>query len=447
MAADVSRRATRPPAVVFDVDGVLVASPHERAWRDALADLMATAWHDVPSAWAPERFTTAVYQEVLAGRPRIAGARAALEYFGVPDAERRAEVYAERKQRRIEALIAAGEFVAFPDGLRLVLALAARGLRLAAASSSRNADRFMDGIRLDDFAGDDGIGVPSRAPGGETLRDAFAANVCGAPVPRGKPHPDLFLLAAEELGVPPARCIVVEDAPAGVQAARAAGMAAIGIARLGDEALLAAAGADAVVGCFDEIAVDALAAGRLEVVSRPAVAVPGGAFDGGPLARWLGEVLAPTPDPAWLLREDGYVPLREAGIESRFTVSNGFLGVRGSRAISRGAMWMSFLHTMTWASWPRTFVAGLFDTPNTEPPVPALVPAPDWLRLRITLDDDPLVIRSGDLLGHVRTLDLRRGVLVAEWRQRDPRGRVIRVRALRLVSLADRALGAQLVQL
>ena len=81
---------------------------------------------------------------------------------------------------------------------------------------------------------------------------------------RGKPAPDLFLLAAEELGAGSERCIVVEDAPAGVEAAKAGGMRAIGIARLDDAEMLRRAGADLVVTSFDSVAVDALAEGRLK---------------------------------------------------------------------------------------------------------------------------------------------------------------------------------------
>jgi trehalose/maltose hydrolase-like predicted phosphorylase len=161
-------------------------------------------------------------------------------------------------------------------------------------------------------------------------------------------------------------------------------------------------------------------------------------------AQRIAEALRPSA-PDWVLVEPGYMPLREAGIESRFAVSNGFLGVRGARSMSRGPMWMSFLHTLSWASWPRSFVAGFFDTPNTEPPVPALVPAPDWLRLRVLFDGQPQVLRSGELLGHHRTLDLCRGVLLTDWDHRDREGRVLRTRSLRLVSLADRALGLQVV--
>src|SRR5207249_5798727 len=124
-----------------------------------------------------------------------------------------------------------------------------------------------------------------------------------------------------------------------------------------------------------------------------------------PLEYRITAAMEPSADARWVLRQEGYSPLSETAIESRFAVSNGFLGVRGSREASRGPMWMSFLHTLSWASWPRTFVAGLVDTPNTEPPVPALVPAPDWLRVRVLLENEPLLLRSGELLVHSRILD------------------------------------------
>src|SRR5438270_6251155 len=262
-------------AVIFDVDGVLVASPHERAWQEALAELMATRWRRLAEAtgYTPEQFTTAVYQQYVAGKPRLSGARAVLDYFGVPDAERNAQLYAECKQQRIEALIDQGAFEAFPDALRLLLGLRARGLPLAVASSSMNADRFMERVRLDTFARQAGITAPRLAEG-ETLRDSFAVNVCGRDLPQGKPHPALFLLAAAELEMPPAECIVVEDATAGIQAARAAGMLALGVARQDDAALLEAAGADLVVTALDEVAPDALAEGRLARAHRAARGAP-----------------------------------------------------------------------------------------------------------------------------------------------------------------------------
>ncbi len=77
------------------------------------------------------------------------------------------------------------------------------------------------------------------------LSDRFEGRVFSAyQVERGKPHPDLFLFAAETLGFAPERCVVIEDSPLGVTAALAAGMSVLGFAPEGDGADLAAAGAE-----------------------------------------------------------------------------------------------------------------------------------------------------------------------------------------------------------
>lgn len=220
-------------AGIFDVDGVLLDSPHERAWREALAGLAE-----------PARFTTAFYQAHVAGRPRLDGAHATLAALGVPDLGGVAELYAERKQARLEGLIKAGCVTAYPDALRFLMRVRAQGWKVAAASSSKNANPMMQLIP----AG------PHRV-----LLELFDANVCGRDLQRGKPAPDIYLLAAFELHTPPAQCFVVEDAPAGIQAARAGGMTAIGVARHEDAAGLWAAGAHLVVTSLDAVELDTLA--------------------------------------------------------------------------------------------------------------------------------------------------------------------------------------------
>ncbi len=232
-----SRHHHRLRAAIFDVDGVLLASPHERAWREAL-DGVAD----------PSRFTPELYETYVAGKPRMAGAQAALEALGVENAERKALSYAERKQERLEALVLAGEVSAYPDALRFVQSLADLGLPMAVASSSKNANGMMRAVKL---------------PSGQGLLDVFDVNVCGHDLPEGKPNPAIFLLAAQGLGIEPEACFVVEDAPAGIRAAAAGGMAPVGIARSEDEPLLHAAGTDFVVASLDEIAIDDLTQGRL----------------------------------------------------------------------------------------------------------------------------------------------------------------------------------------
>jgi len=121
-------------------------------------------------------------------------------------------------------------------------------------------------------------------------------------------------------------------------------------------------------------------------------------------------VLEPTQDPSWVLTHEGYNVLTENAVESRFALGNGFLGIRASRPVSRGPTWVSWQGYVRWASWPRCYVAGLFDRPNTVPPVPALVPVADWSRVRILLEREPLLGREGEVRVGIRKLDIRRGV-------------------------------------
>ncbi|MGH3913654.1 MAG: HAD family hydrolase [Pseudonocardiaceae bacterium] len=251
-------------AAIFDVDGVLVDSPHERAWRDSLRELMENDWADIAdrTSWSEERFTPRVYQQVLSGKPRMSGARAALEYFGVPDTAARTEAYAANKQTMVIKLIEAGEFKAYPDALRFVLAVRGSGIPVAAASSSKNAGLFLRQIRLDTFAAEQGLHYDFLRPG-LNLLELFDVDISGRDFTHGKPHPEIFLAGAAELGAAPEHCFVVEDAVSGVQAAKAGGMAALGVARAADEAFLAAADADLVVTSLDVVDVASLSEHQL----------------------------------------------------------------------------------------------------------------------------------------------------------------------------------------
>jgi trehalose/maltose hydrolase-like predicted phosphorylase/beta-phosphoglucomutase-like phosphatase (HAD superfamily) len=394
-------------AAIFDVDGVLVASPHERAWREALANFAD-----------PAGFTTEFYQAHVAGKPRLDGARSVLERLADAADVKQIEAYAKAKQALIDQLIENGEFEAFPDAVRLAADLDVAGFKLALASSSKNAGAMLRQLRVAD---------------GRSLLELFDADLSGRDIPRGKPDPAIFLMAAEALAVPAVQCVVIEDAPAGIRAAKAGGMAAVGIARLDDEALLKAAGSDLVVTSLDLVDSASLVHGKLK--ARPVQISPS-----------MREALTPTAERGWVLTHRGYSVLTESAVESRFTLGNGFLGLRAARAISRGPSWMSWLGYMRWASWPRCYVAGLFDIPNTEPPIPALVPLADWTRVRILLDGEVLLAREGDVLRSSRQLDMRRGLLASGWMHQTPAGIVASGREVRLLSQAERSIGLQFLQ-
>jgi trehalose/maltose hydrolase-like predicted phosphorylase len=150
------------------------------------------------------------------------------------------------------------------------------------------------------------------------------------------------------------------------------------------------------------------------------------------------QALEPDTDPAWILDQHGFDPLRDSSRESRFAISNGFLGVRGGRTIDR------LPYT---AVAPRTYVAGLFDVLGPDQPIPALVSAPDWLKLDASFSDRASDLTIDDVSFHHRTLDFKRGALLTESRIARLPGLAVRLRVLRLVSLHSRALGLQLVHL
>ncbi len=249
---------------IFDVDGVLVDSPHEAAWREVFQELMEGDWADIrdQTTWTPEAFTAEVYQQVISGKPRMDGALAALEHFGVPEPRTRVEAYAARKQEVVVELIEAGRYSAYPDALRFLLAVKDAGIAVASASSSKNAGLFLRQIRLDTFAEEEGLDYDWIEPG-LTLLAAFDVDTSGRHFEQGKPHPEIFLTAARELGIDPRAAFVVEDAVSGVQAAKAGAFAALGLARHDDEAQLAEGDADIVVSTLDDVDLGGVAEGRL----------------------------------------------------------------------------------------------------------------------------------------------------------------------------------------
>jgi beta-phosphoglucomutase len=189
-------------AAIFDLDGTLVDS------HDAHVDAWQTMGRTHGVAISYEHFARHF------GRRNDHMLREAWEIAGrSPPSD--AEV--ERLGRAKEAIyrdLVRGAFPVMDGGPELLAALARSGWRLAIGSS---AERENVELALD------GLGA----------RGQFHAIVTGDDVRRGKPDPECFLLAAERLAVPPGRCVVLEDAPAGIAAAKAAGMRCVAITSKG----------------------------------------------------------------------------------------------------------------------------------------------------------------------------------------------------------------------
>lgn len=208
-------------AAIFDLDGTLVDSydAHFDAWRSVASEI----GHELTVEQFARQF----------GRTNDPILRELFGWVGreAPDREGLRSL-ADRKESLFRSSIERS-FPAMSGSRELLRALRSKGWRLAVGSSAPP-----DNVAL--------------AVAGLEAASLFEAIVHGDDVTHGKPDPEVFLLAAARLGVTPAECVVVEDAPPGLEAAQRAGMASIGLASKGRTREELAA-ADLVVDSLEEL--------------------------------------------------------------------------------------------------------------------------------------------------------------------------------------------------
>lgn len=190
-------------AVIFDLDGVLTdtAHYHFQAWQ-ALAHSLGIAFTEQDN-------------EQLKGVDRLGSLRLILAkgQLSVDDATEQ-QLMAQKNAHYLKLIANMSEADLFSGVRPLFTALKQRGIKLAVASASKNADFVLQRLGI---------------------YNEFDAIADAALVKASKPDPEIFLQAAARLGVAPAQCLGIEDAAAGVSAINSAGMQAIGI---GDAAVL-----------------------------------------------------------------------------------------------------------------------------------------------------------------------------------------------------------------
>ena len=231
---------------LFDLDGVLTdtAAVHTVAWKGMFDEFLRA--RDPDSApFDPQDD----YTRYVDGKPRADGVRSFLSSRGIelpegdPDDGPEAETVHGLGRRKNDVLLETLDrdgVEVFPASVRYLEAVRAAGLPTAVVSSSANTEQVLD--------------VTGLAPLIDLRVDAVVARAEGL---AGKPAPDTFLAAAEELGVPPARAVVVEDALSGVAAGRACGFGlVVGVDRVGQREALLQHGADVVVDDLAEMLLD-----------------------------------------------------------------------------------------------------------------------------------------------------------------------------------------------
>jgi HAD superfamily hydrolase (TIGR01509 family) len=394
-----------PEAVIFDMDGVITrtADLHAAAWRDLFEDFLRrhSATSGVPfRAFDPK----ADYLTYVDGRPRYGGVRNFLASRGIdlpegspadpPEAQ---SVYGlgKRKDALFERMLHRDGVKVYASSIDLIQALRKQEIRTALVTSSRHGGEVVKTTRIEALFDVrlDGVDL-------DNLRL------------KSKPAPDALLETTRKLGVIPARSIVIDDARAGVEAARNGHFGlVVGVDRGGNRETLAAHGADIVVNDLSELSVEQLSA----------------------------RLLARQEEVAWRIEQTGFDPAREHEMESIFTIGNGYLGVRGS------------LDTPLPFSVGDLLIAGIYDRkqpdlPYSEPELMTvdrgennyseLVPLPFPFNVRLHACDEPLNIGEGHWQMHRRMLDLRQGILEGHFRF-EVNGRHTTVSTRRCASLAD----------
>jgi HAD superfamily hydrolase (TIGR01509 family) len=206
-------------ACIFDLDGVLVdnGAHHRAAWQALLDEL------DVQPA-EPE------YWRLTIGRP---AEEAVPLLLGRPVTPGEASQMAQRKRDLYFALVQKG-LQAIPGAFAFVEHLSRRGISRAVATSatSFDAERLLADVGIRRF---------------------FSVIVTAEDVRKGKPDPEVYLVAARRMVRPASSCLVFEDSLVGVQAARRAGMRAIGVTTAHTEAELREAGAESAIRNFEHV--------------------------------------------------------------------------------------------------------------------------------------------------------------------------------------------------
>ncbi len=377
-------------AVLFDLDGVLTrtADVHAAAWKKLFDEFLAESARRTGETFTPFD-AQEDYRRYVDGKPRLEGVRAFLEARGVrlPEGEPgdtsadTVQGLGKRKDDYFMADLAEHGVRTYDAAIELVRYLKSEGIRTAVVSSSRNCAAVLEAAQIASL-------FDTRVDGMDLERQNMA----------GKPAPDAFLEAARRLNVEPSRAIVVEDAIAGVEAARAGGFClVVAVDNLGQSQALRQAGADVVVTS-------------------------------------LAQVQIGTGSPsAWTLAYDDYDPAREGAREALCAQGNGYFTTRGAMPWSRA----DGVH------YPGTYVAGGYNRMRTDIAGRVvenedLVNLPNWLELVFRFaGEDWFDEREVRILSFRQEFDLRRGVLSRLMVFEHGHGRRSRLEECRFVSMAD----------
>ncbi|MCK4747793.1 MAG: HAD-IA family hydrolase, partial [Bacteroidales bacterium] len=389
-------------AVIFDLDGVITktALVHASAWKKMFDGYMKSREERFGEMF--REFTHAGdYLPYVDGKPRYNGVASFLESrgidipFGDPADDPGQETVCglgNRKNILFNEVLDGEGVEVYESSVEMLHGLKEAGVRIGVASSSKNCKPVLEKAGLLHFF--------------ETRVDGVVSAEIGL---QGKPEPDIFTTACDNLGVEYHRAVVVEDAVSGVQAGKKGNFGLVlGVAREENTQELLVGGGDVVVEDLGEIGLEGI-------------------------NNWFEEGMERD---GWLLKYHDYEQGMERSRETLLAVGNGYFGTRGAMEESRANK----------VNYPGTYISGLFnrmvsrvgerDIENED-----FVNISNWLPVTFRIEDGPWFEFTPEPTFHIksidRILDFQTGELRRELMLEDEKGRLTRVSSSRFASMTD----------
>ncbi len=384
-------------AVIFDLDGVITqtALVHSAAWKNMFDDYLKerAAKYGEPFKEFSHKDD---YLKYVDGKPRYKGVESFLQSRGIdipygdPLDEPGKETVCgigNRKNEVFNETLRLEGVKSYESTVSLIKLLKEKNIRIGVASSSKNAGPVLKAAGLDQYV--------------ETRVDGIVSAEMNL---KGKPEPDIFTTACDNLGVDYDRAVVVEDAESGVQAGAKGNFGLVlGLAREDNEKDLLINGADIVVKDIDDIG-----------------------YEG--IQEWFRDGLDKDQ---WSVTYHNYDPGREKTRETLLTVGNGYFGTRGAMEESQAGEY----------NYPGTYMAGLYNrliskVADKEIENEDFVNAINWLPINMKVGKGEWVdINKVDILEITRRLNIKTGVLEKDMVICDEHGKKTRIRSQRMASM------------
>ncbi len=392
-------------AVIFDLDGVITqtALVHGHAWKEMFDNYLKGREEKYGEPFKP--FTHADdYLPYVDGKPRYKGVADFLASrnidipYGDPgDPPEKETVCGLGNQKNVafnEVLKRDGVKV-YDSTFQLIKNLRSEGIKVGVASSSKNCKPVLEVAGLIELFDTRVDGVVS-----------IELNL------KGKPEPDIFTTACDNVGVTYDKAVIVEDAVSGVQAGKNGNFGlTLGIAREENVSELYANGADIVVTDIEEL-------GGIDAINH-----------------WFTEGVEKDN---WTLKYLDYNEGKENTRESLLAVGNGYFATRGALEETKASD----------MNYPGTYMAGLYNKLDSEVSGKTItnedfVNCPNWLITSFKINDNPWIdLNEVEIVSISRYLSLQEGVLYKEMTIRDDQGNETLISSKRFVSMANSHTGA-----